>query len=167
MALTIEDGSGVVGANSYASVAEAQAFASARGVTLSATDSVVEALLIKASDYLESLEGRYKGDRTDPEQALAWPRSGVYLFESETEFSDAAIPALLLKAQCQLAVDAVSVALLPTSSGKEVIRKKVDVLETEYAPTGKAVDLPVLTAALAILEPLFKSGSSGLRTLRI
>lgn len=167
MPLTIEDGTGVASANSYVDAAEARAYALARGVTLSATDSVVEALLVKACDFLETLEGQYKGDRVAPAQALAWPRDEVYLFESEEEFDPATIPDQLKRAQCQLAIDAQTIALLPTSSGKEVIRKKIDVIETEYAPTGQAVDLPILTAALGILAPLLRSGYGGLRTLRV
>ena len=50
MALVIEDGSRVAGANSYVTLAEARAFASARGVTLSAVDATLEPFVIKAFD---------------------------------------------------------------------------------------------------------------------
>lgn len=167
MALVIEDGSLVDSANSYATVAQARDYALARGVTLSATDSVVEALLIKAADFLEGLEAKFKGSRVDPEQALAWPRDEVFLFSSDTKLPITEIPTLLIKAQCQLAVDAVAIDLQPSGSGREVIRRKVDVIETEYAKTGSNTAQPELTKAMSILEPLLNFGGFGLRTLRV
>lgn len=74
MAITVEDGSIVSGANSYVSEAELTAYATARGVTLS-TDT--EQLLIRAMDYIESLEfAGYKWTNTQP---LQWPRSNVWV----------------------------------------------------------------------------------------
>jgi len=163
MALVIEDGTPVPGANSYATVAQARDYASARGVTLSADDPTVEALLIEACDYLESLESRFKGSRTSPDsQDLAWPRTGVYLYGSKTMFAIDDIPALLIKAQCQLAMDAVDIDLLPTGSGKEVVKEKVDVIEVEYSKGQGSVALPELNAAMAILGPLL-NGGGGMR----
>src|SRR5688572_8818215 len=133
MALTIETGAGVTGADSYASVAEARAYATSRGITslTALTDAQVEVLLRKASDFLESLESRFKGSRVADDQALAWPRSDVYLFSSDTLFDEEDIPAQILTAQCQLACDAAGTDLLPNGTGREVIRQKVDVIETE------------------------------------
>lgn len=169
MALTLEDGTGVVDADSYASLAELNAYAASRGITLAGNDAAKEVLLRNAADYLDSLESRFKGDRVDPEQALAWPRSGVYLFESEVEFANDAIPAQLIKAQCQLACDAEAggTNLLPNGSGREVLRTKVDVIETEYAKTGQGAVLPRFTKALAILEPLFSGGGMSVQTVRV
>lgn len=163
MALVIEDGTPVTGATSYATVAQARAYALARGVTLSAVDADVEKLLIKACDYLESLEPRFKGSRVAPAtQELAWPRTGVYLYSNPVMFAVDEIPAILIKAQCQLAVDAVDIDLMPSGSGKEVVKEKVDVIEVEYSKGQGSVSLPELTAALAILGPLF-NGGGGMR----
>lgn len=157
MALIIEDGTSPANANSYVSVSEARAFASARGVTLSATDSDVEILLIKACDYLETLEDRYKGSRVDQAQPLAWPRAGVFLFNGSTEIGSV-IPIQLKNAQCVLAIDSITVDLLPTGDGREVIREKLDVLETEYAPKGVGVSVPIPTKAMSFLAPILTSG---------
>lgn len=95
MALVIEDGTVVTGANSYIDVAEAKAFAAARGVDLGNDDVVTEQRLLIAMDYLESLN--YKGVRTDPDkQLLSWPRTGV-TFDGRT-FGAHVIPAQLKSA---------------------------------------------------------------------
>lgn len=157
MALTVETGSIVPAAVSYVTAAEAREYALARGVTLSADDVVVERLLVNASDYLESLEDRYQGERVSAAQPLPWPRSGVYLFGSEVA-SDS-IPAQLKRAQMQLAIDAVNGDLQPTGAGREIVRQKVDVIETEYAQTGSGSVLREFNKAHDILKPLFRDGA--------
>ena len=55
MALIVEDGSGLSGANSYASTAQADTYASDRGLTAWTGDTATkEAALIRATDYLEA-----------------------------------------------------------------------------------------------------------------
>jgi hypothetical protein len=48
---------------------------------------------------------------------------------------------------------------MPTGSGKEVIRKKIDVIETEYAPGSGGAVQPVLSKVRAFLSPLMLSGA--------
>ena len=166
MALVIEDGTGLAGAESFATVAEARAFATARGVALSATDSVVEVALRNASDYLGSLELRWQGSRSTAVQALGWPRKCVMIYG--TAFAEDAIPVQLINAQCQLCIDiSAGTVLQPTGQGREVIRTKVDVIETEYAKQGSGTVVPEPTKAMAILEPLMKSGGMAVRSLRV
>lgn len=168
MALTIETGAGIAGANSYATVAQAQAYAAARALTLPAGTPAVEALLIKAADFLESLEDQFKGSRVESDQALAWPRTDVYLFDSTDMFGEDEIPVQLINAQCQLAFDGVANTLQPTGSGREVIRTKVDVIETEYAKRGSGTIQPDFNKAMAILAPLLDNSSGfSLTTLRV
>ncbi len=52
MAIVVEDGTQVAGANSYVSESDLTTYASDRGVALSETESV---LIIKAMDYLNTL----------------------------------------------------------------------------------------------------------------
>lgn len=162
MSFIIEDGTGVAGATSYATVAQAQAYATDRGLSLPAAEADVQKLLIKACDFLQSLEDQYQGSRTDAEQALAWPRSGVTVFGTRL-VEDDAIPSMLIQAQCQLAVDLVSNDLQPTDQGKEVQTETVGPLSTTYFRSGTSVAQPA--KALALLEPLFRS-ALGLRTFR-
>lgn len=165
MSLTIEDGSGVVSANSFATVAEARAYAGARALSLPATDADVEALLVKACDFLGAQESRYQGQRSAVAQALAWPRSAVYLFGSLEPLPSNQIPSILKQAQCQLAVDVVSGDLQPLGEGREVLQETVGPLTTVYAARGSTSVTPQPNKALAMLEPLFKSVNS-LRTFR-
>lgn len=80
MTLIVENGSGVAGAESYASVAQASAYHTARGAT--AWDDVddKEAALRKATDYmLQNYRLGWKGFRVKPDQALDWPRYECYI----------------------------------------------------------------------------------------
>lgn len=144
------------GTDTYATEAELAAYASARGITVTGTQSV---LLLLAMDYLATLEDRWQGERTSASQPLAWPRTGVYVYG--TALADDAIPQSLKDAQCRLALDVdAGTALLPTvSAGSKgsVIEETVDVVTVKYAE-GANNTQPVFTAAMGLLKPLMKSG---------
>lgn len=161
MALVVENGSLVAGANSFVTVAEARAYADARALTLPAEDPAVEAALIVATDYLESLGARFKGEKTDPEnQELQWPRECVNI--DGWDVPEDTIPKQLKNAQIQLAIEnAAGVDLMPTGDGREVIRKKIDVLETQWAPGSGGNAQPVFAKVQALLAPLMTSGGFG------
>lgn len=71
MALVVEDGSGVAGANSFVSEAEASAFFAARGLGF----DDYEAKLLRAMDEL--MAHRYAGTRTHIVNNLPFPRTGI------------------------------------------------------------------------------------------
>ena len=156
MALIIEDGTGVDNANSYITVAEARAFASLRSLILPSSDSEVEVLIVKAFDYLESLD--YKGNHANPPQSAEFPRRDLYL--QGVLFSESQIPYKLKQAQSQLAYEAVNIDLQPTGNGKEVIKEKVDVVEVQYSEKGINVARPTFTTVNSFLKDLLKSGLS-------
>lgn len=158
MALVIEDGTIVAGANSYATVADARAYASARGLTLSDDDAVVEAALVNAADLLERYD--FKGSRVDAAQELAWPREDVFVFDNDDALAEDEIPALLIKVQCQLAYDATQTELQPTGTGQEVVSEKVDVLEVKYAEKGSGSITPEFNKAEEMLAPLLNTGGA-------
>ncbi len=97
MALVIEDGSIVTGANSYVTTTELTTYATARGITISADE---EELLIKAMDFLEAQA--FIGFKFTQDQPLQWPRVDVvidgYLFDSDD------IPEELKKGQIEIAL---------------------------------------------------------------
>tara|TARA_R110000803_G_scaffold77579_1_gene142448 strand:- start:291 stop:788 length:498 start_codon:yes stop_codon:yes gene_type:complete len=156
MALIIENGTGVDNANSYISVAEARSFASLRSLILPSSDSAVEVLIVKAFDYLESLD--YKGNHANPPQSAEFPRRDLYL--QGVLFAQNEIPNKLKQAQSQLTYEAVNTDLQPTGNGKEVIKEKVDVVEVQYSEKGINVARPTFTTVNSLLKDLVKSGLS-------
>jgi hypothetical protein len=74
MAIVVEDGTIVSGANSYVSEADLTAYATARGITITGDE---EELLIKAMDYVETLN--FIGIKYTRDQPLQWPRSDVVI----------------------------------------------------------------------------------------
>lgn len=174
MALILEDGTGITDATSYVSVTAARDYAAARGVELSDDDAEVEALLIKAMDYLEAQRALYQGRKTYPGvQALQWPRTGVVL-DCHYELPDNVIPQELKNAQSQLCIELFNgIELLPSSDGRYVKREKVDVIETEFMTPGDlgagVSQSPSSTAVDALLQPLFNAcgGGYSLRTVRV
>lgn len=165
MALVIENGSLVAGATSYVTVEAARAFAEARAATLPVDDGELESLLIQAADFLESYRDKFKGSKVDPSlQDLQWPRAGVNI--DGYDFPEDEIPKQLIYAQCQLAIEANLTDLMPTGDGRDVIREKVDILETEYAPGSGGVAQPYFPKVDAFLAPLLKK-TGGLSVGRI
>lgn len=166
MALTVEDGTGKSGADSYVSLDEAKAYFNARGLAFP-IDAAFEKLLVKAMDYLEQeASGPYKGSPTFPGMdTVKWPRTGVVV--DEYEIPSSSIPRQLKFAQCQLAFEMQTVDPTPTLSGNIVKREKVDVLETEYAIDYKAGQKPpeVIKVTL-LLRPLLRNTPFGLRVSR-
>lgn len=86
MPLIVEDGTMPEGANTYASVADADAYLLSRGVSGWAAPpssdlepdpqlSAKEAALIRSADYLNGL--KWKGEKIEYDWPMAWPRAGV------------------------------------------------------------------------------------------
>lgn len=165
MALVIEDGSVVTGANSYVTLAEALAYAEARD----SSADVTEGRLIDAMDYLESLRAEYQGYKVSGGQPLQWPRVGVVV--DDYPIGDDTIPQCLKDAQCQLAMDAATVKLLPTGDRREVLSESyaMGVVSKTYASGVGGSPKPRLTAADALIAPLLKSssGEGFIRTVRV
>lgn len=79
MALVVEDGTAKTDAESYITVAAADAYHSARGnAAWTGADSVKEAALRKAAAFIDGrYRDRWRGSRRTKDQALAWPRVKV------------------------------------------------------------------------------------------
>lgn len=102
MAIVVEDGTVVAGANSYITRASAIAYAAARGVTLADT-TATDVLIVKAFDYLESLRSQFKGELVEYDQPAAWPRAGATI--EGYDWSNDEIPRQVIAAQCALVVE--------------------------------------------------------------
>lgn len=174
MAITVETGAGVAGAESYASVAQADAYWSARthdsrSTTWSdATTAVKEGALREATAYIDAIYGSfYLGRRRGYVQGLEWPRTGA-LDAAGYELPD--LPQVLVNAVSDLAVRAVSARLAADLEyGGRVKRKreKIDVIEdeTEYVDGAPATTLyghvsGMLASILNGLQPDAPPGGS-------
>ena len=169
MALIVETGAIVAGANSYVSLTDCRAYATARALSLPVADADLEALLISAMDYLEGLRSRYQGAKVSPEtQALQWPRTGVYV--DGVAFGETAIPKELKDAQSRLACEKFAgVDIMPTTTGAFVSEETVGPLTTKYDASQGGGTQPNISSVDALLAPLFSQSTAGglaLRTVR-
>ena len=168
MALIIENGSIVAGAESYTTAAIMRAYASKRGATVPADDAACEALLIKACDYLQAQEMRFKGGRVSPLQTLAWPRLDVSI--NGFYISSTSIPAEVINAQIELAIQAQTIDLLPTIDAAKqtgpIIEKTIDVLTTKFAEPTKVLVTSTFAKAEGLLAKLFKYGANQVPVVR-
>ncbi len=169
MPLIIEDGSGVPNANSYGDLAGARAYALARGIALSITDSVVESQMILAMDYLESFD--YRGAPISFTQPLSWPRKELQ-FDSDDPVPLNYIPPSLVEAQYQLVIEQFNgINLQPTFNNNSggagaVVEEKTDVLSTRYSERIGTTSQPVMPKVDALLRGL-KIFTPFLRTVRV
>ncbi len=152
MALTVEDGTGLVGADAYISVANADTYflASANSTWAAATIPAKEVAIVKATRYMEKRFGtKWKGLIASSEQALGWPRRYVY-DERGTELVDQ-VPVQIARACAEYAVQALVNPLIPETvypiaDGAPVpfgrISRKVEkvgpIYEETYYSTGAA-----------------------------
>lgn len=166
MTLIVEDGSKVADANSYVSVADARSYATLRGVTLPVADGDVEALLVKAMDFIEAQRSRFQGDKTYTDQALQFPRTGVYV--DGLLLGSTSVPRELRYAQMALAVEAQTNDLmpsrLPTDKGPVTQESVEGAVSVTYANTGRLNSVPAFAKADALLTPLMKR--NGLSVVR-
>ena len=122
--MVVEDGTGLSNADSFVSVAYADTYFSTRGVSAWASLTNKEALLIKATDYIEAVYSEsWKGVTLNDTQSLSFPR----IIDDATVYHDR-----LLKAVCELALKANDGDLL-VDVEQRTIEEKVDVITVKYA----------------------------------
>ena len=122
--MVVEDGTGLSNADSFVSVAYADTYFSTRNVTEWASLLNKEALLVKATDYIEAVYSEaWKGTTLVDTQSLSFPR----IIDDATVYPDR-----LLKAVCELALKANDGALL-IDVEQRTIEEKIDVITVKYA----------------------------------
>lgn len=182
MAVTIVATVGSATANSYVTLAEADTALEARlNTTLwdAATDDTKNRALVEAQAELQSLS--WVGTRTDAVQALAWPREYAPDPDAPSDadldtlpvptFDDDEIPVRVKNAQIELAfqfVKAGTTDLAMPSGTDGILRKKVDVLETEYAGPGHRATRGVarFPRVAQLIAPLLTGGAGSLTVSR-
>lgn len=158
MNLIIEDGTGVTGANSFASADDMFLYATDRNIEISSDPAILEGLLIKAMDYIESISTRFNGVPRVVGQPLPFPRS---VMDSYGAVVSTGIPAQVKKAQIILAIAATTTDLLPVQAAgavMDVTRKTVGPITVEYEKTTHTVT-PRVPLADALLRPYIYGGS--------
>ena len=139
--IIIEDGTGVAGANSYASVETADSYHSARGNSTwteasTSPDQGKTAALIRATQSLDAIyRSRFPGTKTNGrDQTLEWPRTDATDAEDEV-IDDEEIPTEVIHALCELALRELVEAGSTTPDlerGGAIKRLKAGSVEIEY-----------------------------------
>lgn len=184
MALTVEDGTGVTGAESYISVADANAYWNKRQhdaffATWDAAETASkEGALRAATQYLDAFFGQYyRGTRKNYTQGLEWPRNGELDEDDEDEDGDTtdylpvrdsdgidlpSLPPQIQWATAEVAVRALDRGYIvaDNATGQRVRFKKLDVIETQYFDDGSNLVVNVTFGYVAhILSPIISGGS--------
>lgn len=173
MAVLIIAVPGAANANSYTEVAVFDAYCNdrlhAEAATEASEDNKARAL-IEATRELTVLN--WLGNRSTDTQALAWPRKNVLNPDSSglSTYPISVIPQRIIDATCELALQflkAGSSDLASLDANDGVIRKKVDVLETEWAaPQYRKQGLALFPRVLKLVAPLIESNSDQVRLVR-
>jgi hypothetical protein len=154
MALVIEDGSVVTGANSYVTLAEFKAWADSRDISYNADDNVLEAQILRAMDYIERLY--FIGNKANENQPLQWPRTEALI---DGYYADATeIPKEVKIAVYEATVvEAAGYSELEVQSRK-TLRERVGEIEVQYADNSENRTItPALQYALnRIVQPAFQ-----------
>lgn len=100
MALIIETGAGVAGANSYVDLAYLKAYHLSRGRSAwdYYDDEEMEAAALRAMTYLETF--RYKGQRVAVSQSCVFPRVGIIMRDG-LEWPSTEVPEMVRAAQAE------------------------------------------------------------------
>lgn len=141
MALIVEDGSVVAGAESYIDVSYADAYHANRGNTTWAALATAdkEAAIRKATDYMgEAYRLKWNGQRYSVMQTLDWPRMMVprkdtvgFQFSSQVYYDYRSIPDEVKRANAELALRTLGGDLAPDLS-QGVRSKKIGAMEVVY-----------------------------------
>ncbi|HCS46463.1 MAG TPA: hypothetical protein DIW52_27280 [Pseudomonas sp.] len=131
MALVIENGNVVPGADSFATAAELVTYAANFGKTIPADEVAQEALLRRAALQMDAMP--WKGRAVSRDQALAWPRAEVK--RQDWTLRQDEIPAQIKAGQMALAAEIHADDLAPPEIKKgAVIKERVEgAVERQYA----------------------------------
>jgi len=151
MAVIVEDGSIVSGANSYADSLVLDVYADNIGVKITGD---ADELLLRAALWLATLN--YIGQKLTKAQRQQWPRTGAIIdgFSVDTD----EIPQELIDLQCEVALSidggADPMALIP----RETKSEKVGPIEVEYKDSSSS---GIMAPAIYDMAAKLTGGSAG------
>ena len=169
MALIVEDGSNVPGAESYASVIYADAYHAARGKTdwAELTTERKEQALRRSTDYMiQFYRPRWEGYRTNTGQALDWPRSLVEIKDTNyigSYIDTNSVPDEIKRACCELALISISGSLAPNIE-RETASESIDGISVSYFQGSR--QYTVYRAIDMILKPFLRHDGTRLEVVR-
>lgn len=161
--LIVEDGSIVVGADSYQSLVDARTDAANRGLTLDADDATAGAQLRQAYYYLTSnYERVMQGYRVSPDQTGMMPRA--YMEAYGFDVASDSIPAAFRQAQVNAAAVIASGAdMNAAQTGQDLAGFSVDGVYSEsYRADSRAVLTPKIASVDQLLFAYTKAGLAAL-----
>ena len=158
MAIIVEDGTIVSGANSYVTRIEYIAYALTLGIIIA--DSVnSDVHLIKSTEYINQHEANIKGDRVERDQSLSFPRVGVYIDGFYWDSDE--IPRNVILCQLAYALDVNSGEDLNNRSlnpEKMITKERVEgAVAVEYASSGSSQKLSKTSSGDALLNSFLKN----------
>jgi hypothetical protein len=151
MAFTVETGSGVAGANSYLSVADADSYWTDRAgdyaglatAWAAAATAAKQASLIRASQYLDGHYTWGTGEKNTSTQGLGWPRSDAYDREGWTILSTV-VPQPVKDACAELAARDLAATLGGGDQRRERSSEQVEGIAVSYVRGSPAKSYPVV-----------------------
>ncbi|MGV8864096.1 MAG: DnaT-like ssDNA-binding protein [Pseudomonas sp.] len=158
MALVIETGSIVPGAESFASASELATYAENFGKIIPAAVPLQEALLRRAALQMGTMP--WKGRTVDRDQALAWPRYDAY--RNGFILPSDEIPPQIKAGQLALAAEIHGDDLAPPESKKgAVVRNRVEgAVDVQYASASSSASRPAaIRQSYAQFSGLLESSS--------
>jgi hypothetical protein len=162
MALIVETGAIVPGADSYVSLAEARTTAAFYGWALPTLDADAEIALRNGANYVGLFESEMKGSRVSAEQSLAYPRKDATVFGFD--IPETSIPGRLQIAQIAAAVE-IGAGLDPRAStdGRVISSEQVTgAVAVSYFNNGNTGATVRITKAIDALKPLLSSNNNGI-----
>jgi len=152
MTITVEDGLGLAAADSYATVAETEAYGAANGETAFAALSVEakESILVDTTTVLDGMVS-WPGGLLVQTQALSWPRNNATDREGRVLTG---VPLQIKRAQMELAVQYARIGRTAMSQPDPTVSRTVEKVgpvesETEYSGGFKANQFPMVWRLLS------------------
>jgi len=169
MALTLikEDGTGKVDANSYAEVADGDAYYEGHLYATAwtgATSAQKAAGLVMATRLIDA-EFRFKGVKASATQALQWPREECRDPDGADDLASDAVPSAVVQATCELARELLVKDRTAAPPGEGLKYQNVGSAQTGY---DKSDTPPVISRAmLAKFGALLKAKSGAVSLVRV
>lgn len=161
MALIVETGQIVAGADSFISLSDARTIAARYNLSLPADDTEAEAALRNGAVYIGLQEPMMCGSRVSPLQELSFPRHGVTLYGYPVA-SDS-IPAQVIRAQVIAAVEyGNGTDVRASTDGRATSMERVEgAVTVQYFDNGATGATTDITAAMDALRPLLCGLNNG------